>query len=67
MSNNKPAQPEYWFDKSQTLRQSIILYKQINGVASPIMYFTKPKWISNEEFLDTFKRMQIYIAENEQQ
>jgi hypothetical protein len=52
---------EYWFDKSQTLRKSIILYKQVNTVASPIMYISKPKHITNKDFLETFNKMEIYL------
>lgn len=52
---------EYWFDKSQTLRKSIILYKQVGSVASPIMYFSKPKHITNDEFLKIFNQMEIHL------
>ena len=54
---------DYWCDKSMTLRKSIILYKHQDGMATPVMYLSKPRWISDEEFMEFFKRMQIYIAQ----
>ena len=67
MSNNKPrknqAVTDYWFDKSRTLRKSIILYKQQGGMATPVIYLTKPRWISDEEFMETFNNMKIYISQ----
>jgi hypothetical protein len=67
MSNNKPRKnqvvTDYWFDKSRTIRKSIILYKQQDGMATPVMYFTKPRWLSDEEFMETFNNMKIYISQ----
>ena len=67
MTNNKPrknqAVTDYWFDKSRTLRKSIILYKQQDGMATPVMYLTKPRWLSDEEFMETFNSMKIYISQ----
>ena len=67
MSNNKPrknqAVTDYWFDKSRTFRKSIILYKQQDGMATPVMYLTKPRWLSDEEFMETFNNMKIYISQ----
>ena len=63
MKDNKKINVTYFFDTSQSVRKSIILYKQVGSVASPIMYFTKPKWVKNEDFLQTFKEMQIYLRE----
>jgi len=54
---------DYWFDKSMNVRKSIILYKHQDGMATPVMYLSKPRWISDEEFMEFFKRMQIYIAQ----
>jgi hypothetical protein len=59
---NEEIKIEYWFDKSQTVRKSIILYKMQEGKAWPVMYLTKPKWIDDDEFMELFRRMQIYIA-----
>lgn len=67
MSNNNPRKnqsvTEYWFDKSRTIRKSIILYKHQDGMSTPVMYITKPKWVTDKEFMETFKSMQIYIAQ----
>jgi hypothetical protein len=72
MSNNKKSMKlytedqvvtDYWFDKSMNVRKSIILYKHQDGMATPVMYLSKPRWISDEEFMEFFKRMQIYIAQ----
>ena len=67
MTNNKPrknqAVTDYWFDKSRTIRKSIILYKQQDGMATPVMYLTKPRWLSDEEFMETFNSMKIYISQ----
>ena len=41
---------EYYIDKSKTIRKSIIIYRDMGSVHSPIMYLSKPKWVSQEEF-----------------
>jgi len=41
---------EYYIDKSKTIRKSIIIYRDMGSVHSPIMYLPKPKWVSQEEF-----------------
>ena len=65
MTNSKPrknqAVTDYWFDKSRTIRKSIILYKQQDGMATPVMYLTKPRWLSDEEFMEFFSKLEIRV------
>ena len=65
MSDDKPrknqAVTEYWFDKSRTIRKSIILYKHQDGMATPVMYLTKPRWLSDEEFMEFFSKLEITV------
>lgn len=52
---------EYYIDKSRDLRKSIIIYRVNESVHSPVMYISKPKWISQEDFEDLFNRTEIKI------
>lgn len=66
MSNNprkNQAITDYWFDKSKTIRKSIILYKQQDGIATPVMYLSKPRWISEKDFMDFYGKLQISIKQ----
>lgn len=51
----------YYIDKSKTIRKSIIVYGVNGGLHSPVMYISKPKWISQEDFDELFSRMEIKI------
>ena len=63
--SNKPrknqAVTDYWFDKSRTIRKSIILYKQQDGMATPVMYLSKPRWVSDEEFNEFFNNLEVKV------
>jgi len=65
--NNKPrnnqAVTDYWFDKSRTIRKSIILYKQQDGMATPVMYLSKPRWVSDEEFNEFFNNLEVKVKQ----
>lgn len=67
MENNKPRRnqtiTDYWFDKSRTIRKSIILYKHQDGIATPAMYLSKPRWVSQEDFMDFFNRLEIRVKQ----
>jgi hypothetical protein len=53
----------YFLDKSGTIRKSIILYKMVGSVATPILYIQKPKYISEEEFKSTMNSIEIRIRQ----
>lgn len=61
----KQTSKKYYLDKSKTIRKSIIIYKNKGSVHSPIIYISKPKWVTNEEFDKFINNMQI-IVPNEQ-
>ena len=67
MTTDKPrknqAITDYWFDKSRTIRKSIILYKYQDGIATPVMYMSKPRWISDEDFIEFFSKLEIRIKQ----
>lgn len=54
----------YYIDRGKSFRKSIIIFKQVGNVASPIMYIQKPKWVSEKDFNDYMDRMQISINLN---
>lgn len=54
---------DYWFDKSKTIRKSIILYKQQDGMATPVMYLSKPRWISEKDFMDFYSKLEIRVKQ----
>lgn len=56
----------YFFDRSKQFRKSIILFKQVGSTCSPVMYMSKPKYLSNEEFDKLFSSMEIKIKGGEQ-
>jgi hypothetical protein len=53
---------KYFLDFSKTIRKCIIMYEVKGSVHSPIMYIKKPKWRSEEEFVEFVKSLQIYIT-----
>lgn len=67
MTTDKPRKnqgiTDYWFDKSRTARKSIILYKHQDGIATPVMYMSKPRWISDEDFIEFFSKLEIIIKQ----
>jgi hypothetical protein len=56
---------EYYIDKSKTIRKSIIIYRDMGSVHSPIMYLQKPKWVSQEEFDAFVDNMTIAVKTKE--
>jgi hypothetical protein len=60
-TKTKEKQPEYYIDKSKSIRKSIIIYRIKGSVHSPIMYISKPKFITENEFNDFINNMQIFI------
>ena len=56
---------EFYIDSSKSIRKSIIIYQIKGSVHSPVVYLSKPKWITDEEFNDLIDRMQIMIKPKE--
>lgn len=54
-------QPEYYIDRSKSVRKSVIIYKVEGSVHSPIMYLQKPKWRTDEEFNEFLDNMQMMV------
>jgi len=52
---------KYYIDTSRDIRKSIIIYQVKGSVHSPVMYISKPKWISQEDFEELFSRTEIRI------
>ena len=52
---------EFYIDRTKSIRKSVIIYKVQGSVHSPIMYISKPKWRTDEEFNDILDRMEIMI------
>lgn len=52
---------EYYIDYSRQIRKSIMLYKIKGSVATPVVYFTKPKWIKEEDFVNFIKSLSIRV------
>lgn len=52
---------EYIFDRTRSMRKSIILWKGINNEYTPVMYMTRPKNVSKQEFEELLDRMRISI------
>lgn len=52
---------EYIFDRTRSMRKSIILWKGINNEYTPVMYMTRPKNVSKKEFEELLDRMRISI------
>ena len=58
-------EPEYYIDKSKSIRKSVIIYQIKGNVHSPVLYISKPKWRTEEEFSDLLNRIEIYIKPKE--
>ena len=56
---------EFYIDRSKSIRKSIIIYQIKGSVHSPVVYLSKPKWITDEDFNDLLDRMQIMIKPKE--
>lgn len=56
---------EYYIDRSKSVRKSVIIYQIKESVHSPVMYLSKPKWITEDEFNDLMDRMEILIKPKE--
>lgn len=52
---------EFYLDRTGSIRKSVIIYRVEGSVHSPIMYISKPKWRTEEEFSDLLDRMEIMI------
>jgi hypothetical protein len=57
------SEVKYYIDKSRSIRKSVIIYKVDGSVHSPVMYLQKPKWISEREFDNFLKKVQISIVD----
>lgn len=56
---------EFYIDRSKSIRKSVIIYHINGSVHSPVVYLSKPKWITDEDFNDLLDRMQIMIKPKE--
>jgi hypothetical protein len=56
----------YYIDKSRSIRKSVIIYKVDGSVHSPVIYLQKPRWISEREFDNFLKKVQISIVDESQ-
>jgi hypothetical protein len=54
---------QYVFDRTRSMRKSIILWKGVNNEFTPVMYMTRPKNVSKAEFEELLNRMRISIFE----
>lgn len=52
---------EYYIDYSRQIRKSIMLYRLKDSVATPVVYFIKPKWIKQEDFENFIKSLSIKV------
>lgn len=59
----KMNENKFYIDKTKELRKSIIIYKVNESIHSPIMYLSKPKWVSQEEFDNFFNNMIISVKQ----
>lgn len=57
----KEDKEEYYIDYSRQIRKSIMLYRLKGSVATPVVYFTKPKWIKEEDFVRFIKSLSIIV------
>ena len=53
----------YYIDRSRKLRKSVIVYEIRGGLHTPILYISKPRWLTDSEFNDTLDKIQILIRE----
>lgn len=54
---------QYVFDRTRSMRKSIILWKGVDNEYTPVMYMTRPKNVSKQEFEELLDRMRISIFE----
>ena len=57
----KQTSEKYYIDKSKTIRKSIIIYENKGSVHTPIIYVSKPKYVTQDEFDKFINNMQITI------
>ena len=53
----------YYIDRSRSIRKSVIVYEIRGSLHTPILYISKPRWLTDSEFNDTLDRIQILIKE----
>lgn len=53
----------YYIDRSRKLRKSVIVYEIRGSLHTPILYISKPRWLTDSEFNETLDRIQILIKE----
>ena len=53
----------YYIDRSRSIRKSVILYEIRGSLHTPILYISKPRWLTDSEFNETLDRIQILIKE----
>ena len=54
---------KYYIDRSRSLRKSVIVYEIRGSLHTPILYISKPRWLTDSEFNETLDRIQILIKE----
>ena len=54
---------KYYIDRSRSIRKSVILYEIRGSLHTPILYISKPRWLTDSEFNETLDRIQILIKE----
>ena len=57
----KQTSEKYYIDKSKTIRKSIIIYENKGTVHSPIIYISKPKYVTQDEFDKFINNIQIIV------
>lgn len=53
----------YYIDRSGSIRKSVIVYEIRGSLHTPILYISKPRWLTDSEFNETLDRVQILIKE----
>lgn len=53
----------YYIDRSRKLRKSVIIYEIRGSLHTPILYISKPRWLTDSEFNETLDRVQILIKD----
>ena len=59
----KKENDRYYIDRSRSIRKSVIVYEIRGSLHTPILYISKPRWLTDSEFNDTLDRIQILIKE----
>ena len=57
----KQTSEKYYLDKTKTWRKSVVVFKKEGVCSTPIIYISKPKHVTNEEFDKFINNMQIIV------